>query len=76
MNLLLPDLRRATKRPARLITLGTFATNSMEFGGKQPIPDPADIGDLEGLEAGFKAPVTIINGKPFKTGKAYHTKSH
>jgi len=71
MNLLQPDLRRATKRPARLITLGTVTANSEEFGGKVPIPAPADIGDLEGLEAGFKEPVAMINGKPFKAGKAY-----
>jgi protochlorophyllide reductase len=36
-----------------------------------PIPAPADIGDLEGLAAGFLAPVAMINGKPFKAGKAY-----
>jgi protochlorophyllide reductase len=55
MNLLLPDLRRATKQPARLIALGTVTANSEEFGGKVPIP----------------APVSMINGKPFKAGKAY-----
>jgi len=71
MNLLLPDLQRATLRPPRLITLGTVTANSEEFGGKVPIPAPADLGDLEGLEAGFKAPVAMINGKPFKAGKAY-----
>ncbi len=71
MNLLLPKLRRATKQTARLITLGTVTANSEEFGGKVPIPAPADIGDLEGLEAGFKAPVAMIDGKPFKAGKAY-----
>lgn len=71
MSLLLPDLRRATKLPARLITLGTVTANSEVFGGKVPIPAPADIGNLEGLEAGFKAPVAMINGEPFKAGKAY-----
>ncbi|NDG49523.1 MAG: protochlorophyllide oxidoreductase, partial [Rhodospirillales bacterium] len=38
-----------------------------EFGGKVPIPAP---GDLEGLEAGFRAPIAMINFKPFKAGKA------
>jgi len=71
MNLLLPDLRRATLRPPRLVTLGTVTANSEEFGGKVPIPAPAEIGDLEGLEAGFRAPVAMIDGKPFKAGKAY-----
>ena len=34
-------------------------------------PAPADLGHLQGLEAGFKAPVAMISGKPFKPGKAY-----
>jgi protochlorophyllide reductase len=68
-NLLLPDLEQgATKR---LVTLGTVTANSEEFGGKVPIPAPADLGDLAGLEAGFRDPVTMIDGKPFKPGKAY-----
>jgi protochlorophyllide reductase len=68
-NLLLGDLRRA---PApRLITLGTVTANSEEFGGRIPIPAPADLGNLEGFEAGFLAPVAMIDGKPFKAGKAY-----
>ncbi len=68
-NLLLPDLARA---PApRLITLGTVTANSEEFGGKVPIPAPADLGSLAGLEAGFKDPVAMIDGRPFKPGKAY-----
>lgn len=68
-NLMLADLQRA---PApRLVTLGTVTANSEEFGGRIPIPAPADLGDLEGLEAGFKAPISMINGKEFKAGKAY-----
>ncbi len=72
--LLLDDLKRAaaaTGPRARLVTLGTVTANSEEFGGKVPIPAPADLGDLAGLEAGFKAPVAMIDGKPFKPGKAY-----
>lgn len=68
-NLLLDDLAAA---PApRLITLGTVTANSEEFGGKIPIPAPANLGDLAGFEAGFVAPVAMIDGKPFKPGKAY-----
>jgi protochlorophyllide reductase len=55
----------------RLITLGTVTANSEEFGGKVPIPAPADLGDLQGLEAGFREPVSMIDGKAFKAGKAY-----
>jgi protochlorophyllide reductase len=68
-NLLLPDLGKA-KAP-RLVTLGTVTANSEEFGGKIPIPAPADLGELQGLVAGFLAPIAMIDGKPFKPGKAY-----
>jgi len=68
-NLMLEDLQ---KSPApRLVTLGTVTANSEEFGGKVPIPAPADLGDFQGLKDGFKAPVAMIDGKPFKPGKAY-----
>lgn len=68
-NLLIPDLQKASA--PRLITLGTVTANSEEFGGKVPIPAPADLGNLAGLAAGFQAPVAMIDGKPFKPGKAY-----
>ncbi|ABV95870.1 light-dependent protochlorophyllide reductase (plasmid) [Dinoroseobacter shibae DFL 12 = DSM 16493] len=68
-NLMLPLLEGAPS--PRLITLGTVTANSEEFGGKVPIPAPADLGDFAGLKAGFRAPVAMIDGKPFKAGKAY-----
>jgi len=68
-NLLLDELVRA--RDARLVTLGTVTANSEEFGGKIPIPAPADLGDFAGLKAGFTGPHAMIDGKPFKPGKAY-----
>lgn len=68
-NLLIPTLAKA--KATRLITLGTVTANSEEFGGKIPIPAPADLGNLEGLEAGFLPPIAMIDGKPFKPGKAY-----
>jgi protochlorophyllide reductase len=68
-TLLLPVLQQASA--PRLITLGTVTANSEEFGGKVPIPAPADLGELAGLEAGFQAPIAMIDGKPFKPGKAY-----
>jgi len=70
-HLLLPHLRAPGGRVKRLVTLGTVTANSEEFGGKIPIPAPANLGGLEGLEAGFRAPVTMIDGKTFKPGKAY-----
>ena len=55
----------------RLVVVGTVTANAKELGGKIPIPAPADLGDLSGLAAGFRSPVTMANGKPFKPGKAY-----
>jgi protochlorophyllide reductase len=70
-NLLLEDLKAASAPDKRLIILGTVTANSKELGGKIPIPAPADLGELQGLVAGFKAPTAMIDGKPFKAGKAY-----
>lgn len=72
-RLFIPNLQVAAdaNQVARLITLGTVTANSAEFGGKVPIPAPADLGNLEGLVAGFKAPIAMINAKAFKPGKAY-----
>jgi len=70
-RLLLDTLRRSGRPAPRLITLGTVTANSAEFGGKVPIPAPADLGTMSGLQAGFLAPVSMIDGKAFKPGKAY-----
>jgi protochlorophyllide reductase len=70
-NLLLKDLMKSPSLDRRLVILGTVTANPKELGGKIPIPAPPDLGDLQGLEAGFKAPITMINGKKFKSGKAY-----
>ncbi len=70
-RLLLDDLKRANQPTGRLVTLGTVTANSEEFGGKVPIPAPADLGNLQGLESGFRDSVAMIDGKPFKPGKAY-----
>jgi len=71
IQLLLPDLQRSTHASRRLVVLGTVTANSKELGGKIPIPAPADLGGLAGFKAGFKAPVAMADGKPFKPGKAY-----
>ena len=70
-NLMLEDLKKSSNPEPRLIILGTVTANPKELGGKIPIPAPPDLGDLQGMEAGFKAPITMINGKKFKSGKAY-----
>jgi len=72
--LLLPRLgetARSSGRPPRHVTLGTVTANSEEFGGRIPIPAPADLGDLSGLAAGFLPPVSMIDGGAFRPGKAY-----
>jgi len=71
IQLLLDDLKRSTHPSRRLVILGTVTANSKELGGKIPIPAPADLGDLSGFKAGFQAPISMANGKPFKPGKAY-----
>jgi protochlorophyllide reductase len=71
IQLLLPDLQRSSHPSRRVVILGTVTANSKELGGKIPIPAPADLGDLSGFRAGFKAPIAMANGKPFKPGKAY-----
>jgi protochlorophyllide reductase len=70
-NLMLEDLKNSPAADRRLVILGTVTANPKELGGKIPIPAPPDLGDFQGFEAGFKAPVAMINGKPFKSGKAY-----
>ncbi|MFK7829935.1 MAG: protochlorophyllide reductase [Congregibacter sp.] len=68
-RLMLDDLQRGAA--PRLITLGTVTANSEEFGGRIPIPAPADLGDFQGLKDGFRDPIAMIDGKTFKAGKAY-----
>lgn len=70
-NLMLDDLKASPAEDKRLVILGTVTANPKELGGKIPIPAPPDLGSLEGFEQGFKAPVSMINGKKFKSGKAY-----
>jgi protochlorophyllide reductase len=71
IQLLLPDLQRSSHPSRRVVVLGTVTANSKELGGKIPIPAPADLGDLAGFKAGFKAPIAMASGKAFKPGKAY-----
>ena len=70
-NLMLEDLKKSPAPEKRLVILGTVTANPKEIGGKIPIPAPPDLGDLKGMESGFKDPVAMIDGKKFKPGKAY-----
>ena len=71
IHLLLDDIKRSQHPGKRVVILGTVTANSKELGGKIPIPAPADLGDLSGFKAGFKAPIAMANSKAFKPGKAY-----
>ena len=66
-NLMLEDLKHSAD--PRLVILGTVTHNPDELGGK--IPPRPDLGNFEGFEAGFKAPITMIDGKKFEPVKAY-----
>jgi protochlorophyllide reductase len=70
-NLMLEDLKKSPAAEKKLVTIGTVTANPKEIGGKIPIPAPPDLGELKGLEAGFQAPIAMIDGKKFKPGKAY-----
>jgi protochlorophyllide reductase len=70
-NLMLEDLQKSGAKEPRLIILGTVTANPKELGGKIPIPAPPDLGELKGFAGGFKAPISMIDGKKFKPGKAY-----
>ncbi|MGV2830195.1 protochlorophyllide reductase [Myxosarcina sp. GI1(2024)] len=70
-NLMLEDLKNSPTSDKKVVFIGTVTANPKELGGKIPIPAPPDLGDLQGMEAGFKAPVATIDGKKFKSGKAY-----
>ena len=71
IHLLLDRIKASSHPSRRVVILGTVTANSKELGGKIPIPAPADLGDLSGFEAGFKAPVSMASGRPFKPDKAY-----
>ena len=70
-RLMIEDLQKSAATEPRLIILGTVTANPKELGGKIPIPAPPDLGDLKGFAEGFKAPISMIDGKKFKSGKAY-----
>lgn len=68
-KLMLEDLKNSPAPDRRLVILGTVTHNPDELGGK--IPPRPDLGNLDGFAAGFKAPVSMIDGKKFEPVKAY-----
>ncbi|MBD2493401.1 protochlorophyllide reductase [Nostoc sp. FACHB-280] len=68
-KLLLEDMKKSPAADKRMVILGTVTHNPDELGGK--IPPRPDLGDLEGFAAGFKTPISMIDGKKFEPVKAY-----
>lgn len=68
-NLMLEDLKNSNASDRRLVILGTVTHNPDELGGK--IPPRPDLGNLDGFAAGFKEPISMIDGKKFEPVKAY-----
>eukprot|EP01025_Chloroclados_australasicus_P023864 TRINITY_DN2405_c0_g1_i6.p2 TRINITY_DN2405_c0_g1~~TRINITY_DN2405_c0_g1_i6.p2 ORF type:complete len:401 (-),score=63.67 TRINITY_DN2405_c0_g1_i6:701-1903(-) len=66
-NLLMPDLQKSDTK--RMIIVGSITGNKNTLAGM--IPPQADLGNLEGLEAGFQYPNVMINGGEFEGPKAY-----
>uniref|UniRef100_A0A7S2RJ07 protochlorophyllide reductase n=1 Tax=Eucampia antarctica TaxID=49252 RepID=A0A7S2RJ07_9STRA len=67
-NLLLNDMSKA--KNARMCIVGSITGNTNTVGGGLVYPQ-ADLGDLKGLDAGGKQPITMADGKPFFGAKAY-----
>jgi protochlorophyllide reductase len=70
-RLLLGALQKSTQPQPRLITLGSVTVKAEEFIEQLPFSARANLGDLAGLQAGFLAPVAMIDGHDFNAGKAY-----
>lgn len=68
-NLMLEDLKKSSSTAPRLVILGTVTHNPDELGGK--IPPRPDLGELDGFAAGFKEPISMIDGNKFEPVKAY-----
>lgn len=68
-NVMLEDMKRSTYPDRRMVILGTVTHNPDELGGK--IPPRPDLGKFEGFSEGFKAPISMIDGKKFEPVKAY-----
>lgn len=68
-NLMLEDLKNSSAIDKRVVILGTVTHNPDELGGK--IPPRPDLGNLDGFAQGFKAPISMVDGKKFEPVKAY-----
>ncbi len=68
ISLLMPDMARAPD--PRIVTVGSVTGNDNTVGGGGVYPI-ADLKKLEGLKAGLKKPVSMLDGYNFDGAKAY-----
>ncbi|MEM9136002.1 MAG: protochlorophyllide reductase, partial [Cyanobacteria bacterium P01_F01_bin.42] len=68
-NMMVEDLQQSPESDKRLVILGSVTHNPDEPGGKV-YPRP-DLGNFEGFEEGFKAPIAMVNGQKFEPVRAY-----
>ena len=68
VNLLLNDMQKA--KQARVCIVGSITGNTNTVGGGLVYPR-ADLGNLQGLEAGGARPIEMVDAKPFFGAKAY-----
>lgn len=67
-SLLLPELKKAEKPRVVMVGSVTGNDNTVGGGGVYPI---ADLRTLDGLKAGAKSPIAMIDGYAFNGAKAY-----
>jgi len=67
-NLMVDDM--AKSKDARMCIVGSITGNTNTVGGGLVYPQ-ADLGNLQGFEAGARNPITMADGKPFFGAKAY-----
>ena len=68
ISLMLPELAKAEK--ARVVTVGSVTGNDNTVGGGGVYPI-ADLHNLQGLEAGARNPISMVDGRDFNGAKAY-----
>ncbi|MEW5299280.1 MAG: hypothetical protein WDW36_002311 [Sanguina aurantia] len=68
-NLLLDNLKASSSKGKRMIIVGSITGQTNTLAGT--IPPQADLGELQGLQNGFKEPISMIDGGKFDGAKAY-----
>ncbi|MEW5311681.1 MAG: hypothetical protein WDW38_003376 [Sanguina aurantia] len=62
-NLLLDNLKASSSKGKRMIIVGSITGQTNTLAGT--IPPQADLGELQGLQNGFKEPISMIDGGKF-----------